>query len=216
MRKRLSYSSFVALAALSMMTDVSRLTATAAAQSNPSAAALVAEVKRTFTIQGKPVPPEIFRDFGDGDLADSGSIWVTVDLETATGSNLYADDIKQDNGWVSQRKTNDSINGAEETGYIYIGATANGLLVAIASYSGGGSGTFYTLHIMDIAAAKAFDLDGKLYDRVNLTNIRGVPLGDRWNGEVSISGNAIHVLTTRTGPADNGSHIVKSITATRP
>jgi hypothetical protein len=199
-----------------MMTGVSWLTATAAAQSNPSAAALVAEVKRTFTIQGKPIPPEIFRDFGDGDLADSGSIWVTVDIEAATGSNLYADDIKQDNGWVSQHKANDSINGAEETGYKYIGATANGLLVAIASYSGGGSGTFYTLHIMDIAAAKAFDLDGKLYDRVNLTNIRGVPLGDRWNGEVSISGDAIRVLTTRTGPADNGSHIVKSITATRP
>ena len=35
-----------------------------------SAAALVAEVRRSFTLQGKTIPPEIFRDFGDGDLAE--------------------------------------------------------------------------------------------------------------------------------------------------
>jgi hypothetical protein len=38
------------------------------------AAALIAEVRRAFTLNGKQIPPEIFRDFGDGDLADSGSI----------------------------------------------------------------------------------------------------------------------------------------------
>jgi hypothetical protein len=36
--------------------------------------ALIAEVRRAFTLNGKQIPPEIFRDFGDGDLADSGSI----------------------------------------------------------------------------------------------------------------------------------------------
>jgi hypothetical protein len=60
-----------------------------------SAAALVAEVRHSFTIHGKPIPPEIFRDFGDGDLADSGSIWVTIDAAAAIGSNLYYDPIKR-------------------------------------------------------------------------------------------------------------------------
>jgi hypothetical protein len=41
-------------------------------------AALIAEARRAFTLNGKQVPPEIFRDFGDGDLADSGTIWVTI------------------------------------------------------------------------------------------------------------------------------------------
>jgi hypothetical protein len=161
-----------ALAAFCAAAVFANGTARAVSQASTAVLAAAAEVRRTFTIHGKPIPPEIFRDFGDGDLADSGSIWVTVDLEAATGSNLYADDIKQDNGWVTQRKANQSINGAEQTDYKYIGATASGLLVAIASYSGGGSGTFYTLHIMDVAAAKAFDLDGKLYDRINLTSLR--------------------------------------------
>jgi hypothetical protein len=30
-------------------------------------AALIAEVHRTFTFDGDPIPPEIFGEFGDGD-----------------------------------------------------------------------------------------------------------------------------------------------------
>ena len=44
-----------------------------ASRPNAATAALVAEVRRTFKVHGKPIPPEIFRDFGDGDLADSGN-----------------------------------------------------------------------------------------------------------------------------------------------
>jgi hypothetical protein len=107
---------------------------------------LLDEVRKTFTVGGKRIPPEILRDFGDGDLADSGSIWVTVDVQAAVGSNLYADPIKDDGRWVTQIKLAEkTINGQEETSYQLIGATANKLLVLIATYNGGGSGTFYTL-----------------------------------------------------------------------
>jgi hypothetical protein len=185
----------------------------ASAAATPSTTLVIAEVRRAFTIEGKPIPPEIFRDFGDGDMADSGPIWVTIDVKAATGSNLYFDDIKQDGRWFSQKKT-----GAEDqTGYSYYGATANGLLVVVASYSGGGSGNFITLHILDIAAARAFDSEGKIYQRINLTNIRSVPLGDRWNGEIRIEKNVIHVVTTRKGPADDsGKRETVTIEAKRP
>ena len=213
---RIGFQSASALAAPCMM--ACSLLAVGAAYAAPaaSALALVAEVKRAFTVHGKPIPPEIFRDFGDGDLADSGSIWVTVDVDAATGSNLYADDIKQANGWVLQTKANQSLNGSEETAYKFVGTTANGLLIAIASYNGGGSGTFYTLHILDISAAKAFDFDGKLYQRINLSNVRSIALGDRWEGDVSIAKNTVRVVTTKSGPADRGSRATMSITATRP
>src|SRR5262249_52724377 len=55
----------------------------ATADDEAEAAALVAEVRQKFTLEGKTIPPEIFRDFGDGDMADSGDIWVTVDLKAA-------------------------------------------------------------------------------------------------------------------------------------
>lgn len=205
----------VAFAALWLL--CAPIAANAAEQADASTATLLAEVRHSFTLHGKPIPPEIFRDFGDGDLADSvGSIWVTVDLEAAVGSNLYYDDIKVDHGAVSQKKTGSD----EETGYLYIGATDNGLLVAVASYSGGGSGDFITLHILDLAAARAFDNDGKVYRRIALTNIRSIALGDRWNGEVHIARNTIHVVTTRNGPADDGARAPRkapmTIEAKRP
>jgi hypothetical protein len=40
--------------------------------------------------------------------------------------------------------------------YEFRGATANGLLVFLAAWSGGGSGTFYYLHILDAASNRAF------------------------------------------------------------
>src|SRR5271157_6261046 len=67
-------------------------------------AALIAEARRAFTLNGKQIPPEIFRDFGDGDLADSGAIWVTVDVKAAIGSNLYYDAIKHEGACSRQTK----------------------------------------------------------------------------------------------------------------
>ena len=186
------------------------------AQSADDGAALLSEVRHAFTLHGKPIPPEIFRDFGDGDLADSGSIWVTVDLEAAVGSNLYADDIRKEGKWLSQRHANQSLNGSEETSYTFVGAADNGLLVVLATYSGGGSGTFYTLHILDVAATRAFDADGKRYRRINLTVLRSVILGDRWGGEVSVAHDAVRIVTTRRGPADAGTRTVQTIAAERP
>ena len=78
--------------------------AAAMADDAGSTAALIAEIRRSFTLDGKQVPPEIFRDFGDGDLADSGSIWVAVDLKAAIGSNLYFDDIRKNGDWIGQKK----------------------------------------------------------------------------------------------------------------
>jgi hypothetical protein len=190
--------------------------ANAASNDTPTSAAtaaLLAEVRRAFTVRGKPIPPEIFRDFGDGDLADSAAgIWVTVDIEAATGSNLYYDDIKGEKGYRSQKKAGSD----EATGYTYIGATENGLLVVLADYSGGGSGDFVTLHILDIAAVRSYDDEGKIYQRVLLTNLRSIALGDRWDGDVSISRNSIRIVTKRNGPADEKPRAPVTIEAKRP
>ena len=191
-----------------------------APQPDAATAALVAEIRRSFTVHGKPIPPEIFRDFGDGDMADSGSIWVTVDVAAATGSNLYYDPIKQDGGTVAQTKSDPKTNAWERTAYDYIGSTDNGLLVVVAGYSGGGSGDFMTLHILDLAAVRAFDDgDGKTDDkhwRVNLTVVRSVVLGDRWDGGITIKKNAIVVTTAHSGPADDKGRPPMTIMAVRP
>jgi hypothetical protein len=190
--------------------------AQAAETAKASDAAVLAEVRNSFTIGGKPIPPEIFRDFGDGDIADSGGIWITVDAAAAIGSNLYFDDIKRDGGAVSQSKRGANNAVVETTDYSFYGTTQNGLIVVIASYNSGGTGIFYTLHLVDVAAARGIDLDGKPYRRIDLTNVRSVILGDRWEGELKIVGNTVKIVTTRKGPADSGTQPPSSITATRP
>lgn len=176
---------------------------------------LLSEVRKSFTLRGKPVPPEIFRDFGDGNLADSGSIWTSVDLDAAVGSNQYADAIRQNGAWLAQGRAAAGGKEAEETAYRYIGATTNGLLVAIATYSGGGTGVFTTLHILDLAAARAFGDDGEVVKRLTLTNLRSVALGDRWDGVATIVGNEVRITTTRGGPTE-GPRASKIIQARRP
>jgi hypothetical protein len=206
-----------AAAALLWIAGAAALARPAIAQ-QPTTASLIDEVRQAFTLKGERIPPEIFRDFGDGDLADSVPIWVTVDLLNAVGSNLYGDDITQNGDWVVQRKPAPAtLNGAEYASYRYVGAAENGLLVVLASYSGGGTGDFRTLHILSLEAAAAFDADGGLYDRLNLTNLRSIPLGDRWQGEIHIAGNAIRVVTTAKGPADqSGTRDEKTIEARKP
>jgi hypothetical protein len=171
------------------------------------------ELRRSFTLDGKPVPPGVFRDFGAADLADSRPSVVAIDVKAAIDSNRYGDPIARRGDWVTQsRPAPGSLNGAEETGYRYVGATKNGLLVVIATYSGGGSGVFATLRVLDASLAAGFDGDGRRYGRVDLTVLRSVVLGDRWQGEATIAGDAILIATAKT-PAEG---VPKSIEAKRP
>jgi len=154
------------------------------------------ELRRSFTIGGKPIPPEIFADFGDAWMSDSRPIVVTIDAKAAINSNRYADPIKTNGRWVEQAKPGPGgLNGPETMAYEYRGATANGLLVFVGAWSGGGSGTFYYLHILDVVSNRAFDEDGSTYLRLDLTLVRTVILGDRWEGDVSISGNSVRIVT---------------------
>ena len=160
------------------------------------------ELRRSFTLGGKPVPPDVFRDFGDADLGDSLPSVVAIDVKAAIDSNRYGDPIVRRGDWVTQsRPAAGSLNGAEETSYRYIGATKSGLLVVIATYSGGGSGVFTTLHVLDASLAAGFDGDGKRYGRVDLAVLRSVVLGDRWEGEATIVGDAVRIATAKT-PAE--------------
>jgi hypothetical protein len=119
------------------------------------------EVRKSFTIGGKPIPPEIFADFGDSMMSDSRPIVVTIDANAAIDSNRYADPITTKGRWVEQTKlVSGPFNGPETMSYEFRGATANGMLVFLAAWSGGGSGTFYYLHILDAASNRAFDENG--------------------------------------------------------
>jgi hypothetical protein len=163
------------------------------------------ELRQTFTLRGKPIPPAVFADFGDADMSGAHSIRATVDLFAAMDSNLYSAGVNAaPNGWVSQKKEigAGADKAAETTAYKFNGVTKNGLLLVTAAFSGGGSGNYLTLHILDAAAARAFDSEGKAYDRLNLTILRSIPLGDRWKGAIDVTDDKI-AITTEPGEPNN-------------
>jgi hypothetical protein len=65
-------------AALLLWIAASALVPRQAAADEPTTASLISEVRQTFTLAGERIPPEIYRDFGEGDLTDNRPIWVTV------------------------------------------------------------------------------------------------------------------------------------------
>lgn len=178
------------------------------------------EVRAHFTVAQKPVPPEALGDLGASDLADPGhSLRVAVDLLRAVGADGYPGKIEVgEKGWVSQAKM--AAGGQQSTqtiGYTFIGATRSGLLVTLSAFWGGGSGHFYTLQILDAGIGHAFDEEGRPYERLTLTAIRNISLGDRWQGSVTISGDSL-VVVTKPGEPNNGQAepSTQTIRAVRP
>jgi hypothetical protein len=179
------------------------------------AADALGEIRKSFTIDGKPIPPEIFSDFGDAIMSDNRPIIVTVDARAAIDSNRYSDPITVTGDWVAQKKPgNPGRRDTETMSYRFIGTTGNGLLVVVASWSGGGSGVFYWLHVVDAAWKPAFDEDGSRYKRVDLSLVRSHVLGDRWQGDVKISGNTLRIVTTARAGGRGGAPV--TLQAQRP
>jgi hypothetical protein len=176
----------------------------------PTMDAQVLELERTFTLSGKPVPPMVFRDLGDGDLADSEHAVDSIDLVAAIGSNLYAATITGTAGWINQRDADGS-----EAGYRFVGATANGLVAVVSRFSGGGSGMFYVLHILALQSAKTFDAEGHRRDRIDLNTVRSLPLGDRWVGDIRIEGDSLIVRSDRKR-GDESTSETRRILAEKP
>jgi hypothetical protein len=58
-------------------------------------AALVAEVRRAFTLNGKQIPPEIFRDFGAGEFRNHVGDSVDTDWTRAFAVVNYEQAVEQ-------------------------------------------------------------------------------------------------------------------------
>ena len=166
------------------------------ARAEPAPSAPLDELRDTFSLHGKPVPPLLFRDMGEGSLADLTPILVSADVKAAIGSNRYGGPITQRQGWTSQADAPAADGSVATFDYKYVGTTAANLIVVETRWSSSsGSGVFTTLHVFDATLSSAFDDRNRRYERVDLTTVQIYPLGDRWSGDVTLSGN---VATIRT------------------
>lgn len=158
----------------------------------------LAEVKRVFKIHGKPVHPRIVHRLSGWPSESGYPTVVTVDLAQAAGSAEFPDEEVVVEGSKFTHKS-----GAEVFSYEWLGVVKSGTHVLLASQweevpaAEAGSGEVPTpkkqkkIMFLRAAKGKGFLDNGKLYDRLLLTEERRYPLGEKEEVTAKISGDRV-------------------------
>ncbi len=145
------------------------------------------------------VHPNIIEDLSVW-LSDLGDQVVAINLIDAQGSNRYYGDVS-----VSHTAGECPFVYTEEEsqrfGYRYIGMTQSGVHVLYTSDWGGGSGV--SKHLMLLTLEFDYGIDRYDWDvqtamradkkRMLIKKLGEIGLGDRWSGQLSVSGNELHI-----------------------
>lgn len=129
-----------------------------------------------------------------GNLADTGHPVTSIDLVEANRSNRFNCDLKIEEQGGSKIVT--AFDGEERFTYSYVGTSKSGIHIVHTSYSGGGSGNFHNILMLTISSKNGVVFEeGKLgeKERVVLSIIGCIPLGDRYCGDISLSGKYLIV-----------------------
>jgi len=165
------------------------------------------------------VPPRIIGDLSTW-LSDGGDQVIAVNLTDAVGSNRYFGEVKSSQGASGEnpyvftdRDCADSAaascanSGRPSFGYRMAGRAANGIFVLFTEENGGGSGRFRNLMFVTVEKDRGLNYDesnGILRlsrERWLIKKLGEVPLGDRYVGKITVTGNSVHIEADRHDPS---------------
>ena len=165
------------------------------------------------------IPPRIVADLSTW-LSDGGDQAIAVNLADAVGSNRYFGEVKRqasasgENPYVfTDSDCADSApaacanSGRTSFGYRLAGRAANGVFVLFTEENGGGSGRFRNLMFVIVEKDKGLNYDepnGILRlsrERWLIKKLGEVPLGDRYVGKITVTGNSVHIEADRHDPS---------------
>lgn len=154
------------------------------------------------------IPASIVQDLSTW-LSDSGDQVVAINLTDSVDSNRYSSEIQPDgsgkgNPYVFTKDC--TRQPCSEFGYVLIGKTTSGLFVLSTEESGGGgSGRFRNLMLVSLERDHGLTYDERKNvlradrERWLIKKWGEVPLGDRYAGNITVSGNTIHIEKDRGG-----------------
>jgi uncharacterized protein len=172
------------------------------------------------------ISPRIINDLSPWE-SDHGDHVIAINITDAQGSNRYFGDVQT-------RKTpgknpyvfvvtpgQDAGDRGSEFGYSYVGKTASGIDVLMTVESGGGSGSFEKLLLVrlerDSTGSDLKRTSGNIEaltfkkQRVLIRKLGDIELGDRWAGDLKITGNQILIGKDRgalSRAAPSGSRVI--------
>jgi uncharacterized protein len=156
------------------------------------------------------VSPRIVNDLTTW-LSDQGQQVVAINVTGSQGSNRYSGELQtrkleRDEPYVYVRSKGPSPDAPEsEFGYQHVGRTASGVDVLLTKSSGGGSGVFTDLLLVkleyDTGGISAEETKTKPPEqtlrfnrrRLLIKSLGSILLGDRWSGQLKVTGNDIRI-----------------------
>lgn len=146
------------------------------------------ETNAKFTYKGKPIHPFLIGKFYNW-LSDSRPpIVTTVDVAASFDTNEYPlSTIEKRGAWWFTEKKEDlgGITTQESYGYHWLGKLANGYHVIEVGYSGGGSGFFEELMLIEFSEGTIM-WGSKKEKQLLMTVVGTYTLGDRYEGDIKV------------------------------
>jgi hypothetical protein len=166
------------------------------------------------------IRPEVIKALTESGMSDSKPsprALTTVDRSDGAAVKLFAREATTRGVkglpyvYYETRDKDDPEGIVEEFGYRAIGRTASGVDVLQTFESGGGSMTFEALLLVSL------EYDKKKPDQVVLKRVQQINLGDRWDGDLNVVGNEIHIGpdTGITSDGQDKARVIK-VAYTRP
>lgn len=153
-----------------------------------------AEADDRFTFRAEPISPRVVEDLlswlSDG---PSGPV-AAIELDLAFHSNRYSgENVAAPEGWF-RVDTPDPASGVTDwIAYKRLGRLANGVHVLLTKQGGGGTGVFMSLLLVTFDIGDAYGEDGAKHPRLVMTRHVEIPVGDRFEGPITVAPHEIRI-----------------------
>jgi hypothetical protein len=149
--------------------------------------------KYSFTADNY-INPAILEDL-NGWVSDLGDQVVSISITDSNESNRYFGDISV----TEQSGSNpivDFVDNEKKLSYQYIGCSYSGVHILKLINNYGGSGWFGSLLLVTVSADTSVEFEQSLpikKDRLVIKKVGSIPLGDRYNGQISYKFGFINI-----------------------
>jgi hypothetical protein len=150
------------------------------------------EAQDDFTYQGKPIHPGMVNQF-IGWLSDNGPITLAIDVRAGSGTDQYNDaDVRQYENCVTCNLDRQIGRGAS---FIYerIGVLADKTQVLHTMEWGGGTGIFEDILFVRFRVQPHTTHEGKADYRLVMEVVSAHPIGDRYDGKLTLMNDRVIV-----------------------
>jgi hypothetical protein len=158
----------------------------------------LAEANRALTYRGAPINPRAVQELRAW-LSDSEPGPVAVDLAGTHETNRYFGRYARDPSGRTVIDLRTTVVGPRDDAdrgsfsYRRVGTLPGGIHVLETAESGGGSGVFVSLLLVQFAVDWEYDERGARKPRLVMRRVGEIALGDRYGGTVTVKGRTIEI-----------------------